>query len=87
MEEYVMLMKAARLRDVDRTYYIHQQAFANLRVKATRRAGRHKSRPVYTRFNRFYDHKAEVDKVMGKKSKFDGLKKHLNATKGEADGG
>jgi len=60
-------MKAARLKAVDREHRIHQQAYANFKVKAMRKNGKHKMKPVYTEFKKFYDYEAEIEKVNGKK--------------------
>lgn len=77
-------MEAAQLKQVDLDYRNHLQAFLNFAVKAEKKTGKNKSRPVYTRFNRFYDYEKEVAKVKnkgGEKSKFAGLSKFLK--KGE----
>lgn len=75
-------MKAARLKQVDMDCRIHQQAFLNFAVKAEKKSGK-KSKPVYTKFKKFYDYEAEIKKVTqeGKKSRFAGIGKLLN--KGE----
>lgn len=71
-------MEAVRLKEVDKDYRNHLQAFLNFAVKAEKKAGKNKSKPVYARFDRFYNYQAEVDKVRGKKSdRFSGLKEKL----------
>lgn len=82
--EYKLLMEAVQLKRVDRDYRNHLQAFLNFAVKAEKKTGKGKSRPVYTRFNRFYDYEKEIDKIKNKgveKSRFSGLSKFLK--KGE----
>lgn len=82
--EYTLLMEAVRLKQVDHDYRNHLQAFLNFAVKAEKKTGKGKSRPVYTRFNRFYDYEKEVAKVKNKgveKSRLSGLSKFLK--KGE----
>ena len=77
-------MQAVQLKQVDLDYRNHLQAFLNFAVKAEKKAGKNKSKPVYTRFNRFYDYEKEVSKVQNKgveKSRFSGLSKFLK--KGE----
>lgn len=82
--EYRLLMEAVQLKQVDHDYRNHLQAFLNFAVKAEKKAGKGKSKPVYTRFNRFYDYEKEISKVQHKgaeKSRFSGLSKFLK--KGE----
>ena len=80
-----MLMEAVRLRQVDKDYRNHLQAFLNFAVKAEKKTGKNKSRPVYTKFKRFYDYEKEVEKAQNKavpaKSRFAGIGKLL--TRGE----
>lgn len=80
--EYELLMQAVRLKQVDMDYRVHQQAFLNFAVRAEKKSGK-KSKPVYTKFKKFYDYEAEVKKATRKKkkSRFDGIGKLLN--KGE----
>lgn len=65
-------------------YRNHLQAFLNFAVKAEKKSGKNKTKPVYTRFNRFYDYEKEIDKIKNKgkeKSRFSRLSKFLK--KGE----
>ena len=76
--EYNLLMQSARLKQVDHDYRNHLQAFLNFAVKAEKKTGKNKTRPVYSRFNRFYDYEKELAKVTNKeatKSRFSGLSK------------
>lgn len=78
--EYNLLMEAVRLKQVDADYRNHLQAFLNFAVKAEKKAGKGKSKPVYSKFKRFYDYEAEVEKVRNKgkeKSRFSGIGKFL----------
>lgn len=79
--EYRLLMDAVRLRQIDKDYRNHLQAFLNLAVKAERKTGKDKSRPVYTKFKQFYNYKAEIEKAQNKaspaKSRFAGIGKLL----------
>ena len=83
--EYSLLMEAVRLRQVDKDYRNHLQAFLNFAVKAEKKSGKNKSKPVYSKFKRFYDYEKEIEKVQNKgvpaKSRFAGIGKLL--TKGE----
>lgn len=74
-------MHAVRLRQVDLDYRNHLQAFLNFSVQAKKPAGKGKSKPVYTRFRKFYDYEREIEKATTeKKSRLAGLGKFL--TKG-----
>lgn len=82
--EYCLLMEAVRLKQVDQDYRNHLQAFLNFAVKAEKKTGKNKSKPVYSKFKRFYDYEAEIKKVTKKeneKSRFSGIGKFLR--KGE----
>lgn len=82
--EYCLLMEAVRLKQVDQDYRNHLQAFLNFSVKAEKKTGKNKSKPVYSKFKRFYDYEAEIKKVTKKeneKSRFSGIGKFLR--KGE----
>ena len=82
--EYTLLMEAVRLKQIDNDYRNHLQAFLNFAVKAEKRAGKGKSKPVYRTFKKFYDYEKELKKVKKKdenKSRFAGIGKLLK--KGE----
>lgn len=72
--EYNLLMEAVRLKQIDKDYRNHLQAFLNFVVKAEKKAGKNKSKPVYSTFQKFYDYEKELAKVKDKgKSKFSGI--------------
>lgn len=78
--EYELLMEAVKLKQVDADYRNHLQAFLNFAVQAEKKTGKNKSKPVYTKFKRFYDYEAEVRKARNKgeeKSRFSGIGKFL----------
>ena len=77
--EYNLLMEAVQLKEIDKDYRNHLQAFLDFAVKAERKAGKNKSRPVYRKFKQFYNYEAELRKVKtGKqKSRFSGIGKLL----------
>lgn len=82
--EYNLLIEAVRLKQIDQDYRNHLQAFLNFAVKAEKKTGKGKSRPVYSKFKQFYNYEKEVEKVTNKsneKSRFSGLSKFLK--KGE----
>lgn len=78
--EYRLLMDAVRLKQVDMDYRNHLQAFLNFAVKAEKKVGKGKSRPVFTKFEKFYNYEAEQKKATQKgetKSRFSGIGKFL----------
>lgn len=85
--EYNLLMKAARLRQVDLDYRNHLQAFLNFSVRAEKRVGKNKSRPIYRTFRKFYDYEAEQKKASGQREqedRFAALRKFLREGGGES---
>lgn len=83
IREYNLLMKALKLREVDRDYRIHQLAWLSTAAKAMKSAGKGKLRPVYTKFSQFFDYKKAVRQALGRKanSRFDGIGKILKGGK------
>lgn len=83
--EYNLLMKAVQLKQVDRDYRNHLQAYLNFAVKAEKKTGKNKTKPVYSKFKRFYDYEKELEKVRNRgktKSRYSGIGKLLQK-KGE----
>lgn len=77
-------MEAVRLRQVDLDYRCHLSAWLAMAVKAQKKTGKNKSKPVYGKFKRFYDYEKEIEKAKGTKkgkSRFSGIGKFLK--KGE----
>lgn len=77
-------MDAVRLKQVDMDYRNHLQAFLNFSVKAEKKTGKNKSKPVFSKFKRFFDYEKELEKAQkkdGEKSRFSGIGKFLK--KGE----
>ena len=77
-------MEAVRLKQVDKDYRNHLQAFLNFAVKAEKKTGKNKTKPVFGKFKKFYDYENEVEKAKNggvEKSRFAGIGKLLN--KGE----
>ena len=86
--EYRLLMKSKELQMVDDQYYLHLQAYLNMKARAKKRVGK-KQRMVYTKFNKFFDYEKEINKVLGvnKKTtgKFSDLARFINE-KSEQEG-
>ena len=82
--EYNLLMEGVRLKQVDRDYRNHLQAFLNFAVKAEKKAGKNKTVPVFRKFKQFYDYEKELEKaknIGNEKNRFSGFGKFLK--KGE----
>ena len=82
--EYLLLMEAVRLKQVDMDYRNHLQAYLNFSVKAEKKTGKNKSKPVYTRFKKFFDYEkaiANAKRQEKEQSRFTGIGKLLE--KGE----
>jgi hypothetical protein len=82
--EYLLLMEAVRLKQVDMDYRNHLQAYLNFSVKAEKKTGKNKSRPVYTRFRKFFDYEKAIANAKNEdkeQSRFAGIGKLLE--KGE----
>ena len=80
MPEYELLMEAVRLKQVDMDYRNHLQAFLNFAVKAEKKSGKNKSKPVYSKFKKFYDYEKAIEKAKNpgkEKSRFSGIGKLL----------
>ena len=73
-------MKAAKLKQIDMDYRNHLQAFLNFAVRAEKKSGKNKSKPVYGKFKKFYDYEKELEKATNngkEKSRFAGIGKLL----------
>ena len=71
--EYELLMEAVSLKEVDKDYRNHLQAFLNFSVKATKGKS---SKPVYKNFKKFFNYEEALEKVKKRsntKSKFSGI--------------
>lgn len=59
-------MKAVELKQVDLSYRLHAQAFLNFAVQAEKKVGKNKTKPVYKKFEKFFDYAKEVKKVLNR---------------------
>ena len=79
LPEYYLLMEAVRMRQIDKSYWTHLQAWLTFAAKAEKKAGKGKTKPVYNRFKKFFDYEAEIEKAKnGNKAKFPGVGKIFN---------
>lgn len=89
--EYKLLMKAVELRAIDDAYLVHLQAFKNFEVKATKKAGK-KRKPVFDKFEKFFDYRKLVRKVLGndvesnEDIKLSRMREFLSSKKKEGEG-
>ena len=77
--EYNLLMKASTLKEIDKDYRNHLQAYLNVKANAQKKAGKNKTRPVYNTFKKFYNYENAVKRVLrgSEKSKFSSLSKYI----------
>ena len=79
--QYEVMVEALELRMLDQDLHEHRQAFLNFAVQAEKKAGKGKTKPVYRRFNQFFDYDKELNKLKNrrqrKKSRFSGIGKLL----------
>ena len=79
--EYNLMMKAVELRRVDEEYRIHWQAYLNQAVKSTK--GKKDPKPIYKRFEKFFDYDKALEAVMDEREeephpdRFAALKAHM----------
>lgn len=66
--EYDLRMRAFELQAIDEEYRIHRQAWANREVKAEKKSGKNKKKPVYTKFKDFFDYEKMENLVRNKKN-------------------
>lgn len=80
LAEYEIMMEALELRMLDESLHEHRQAFLNFAVKAEKKAGKGKTKPVYRRFQQFFDFDWELRKIRKRKepSKLAGITKLLD---------
>lgn len=67
LDEYNLLIKAEKLRQVDIDYRIHQLAYVTFVAKAKKKRGK-KEVPVFDNFKKFYDYEKEVKKALKEES-------------------
>ena len=87
--EYDLLMKAVELKQVDLAYQLHAQAFLNFAVQAERKVGKNKTKPVYTKFKKFFDYGKEIKKVLNEgktNSRFLEISKKIKERGGNSHG-
>lgn len=73
--QYLTMIEALRLREVDLDYRIHQQAFLNFAATAQKKSGKG-TKPKYGRFRQFFNYEAAIKKAQGKEEQ-DGRMKRL----------
>lgn len=56
-------MKAVSIREIDKQYWAHWQAFLNFAVKAEKGKGK-QARPKYDAFEKFFNYQKELQKVL-----------------------
>lgn len=59
--DYELRMKAYQLKQLDRQYEIHLQAWATVMAGQTR-----KGKPVFRSFDKFFDYRKAEEKILGR---------------------
>ncbi|WP_105121761.1 hypothetical protein [Streptococcus suis] len=63
--EYDLLMTGKALQSIDTMHNLHQQAWLNRQVKATKKRGKNEVY-VFKKFEDFFDHEKAIEKITGK---------------------
>lgn len=66
--EYNILIEAENLKQVDRDYRNHLQAYLNFQATAKKNVGKNKQKPVFDKFDKFFDYDKALKRVQSKKS-------------------
>lgn len=66
--EYNILIEAENLKQVDRDYRNHLQAYLNFQATAKKNVGKSKQKPVFDKFDKFFDYDKALKRVQRKKS-------------------
>ena len=69
LAEYELMMEALELKMLDESAHEHRQAFLNFAVKAEKKAGKGKTKPVYRRFRQFFDFDRELRKIKNRRKR------------------
>lgn len=64
IKEFEWMMEAHRLKEVDKIYFIHLQAFKNFQATATKKVGK-RQKPMYSRFEKFFDYDKAIEQAKG----------------------
>lgn len=77
---FVLFLMCDIAQKLDESLHEHRQAFLNFAVKAEKKAGKGKTKPVYKRFRQFFDFDKELKKMKNRRkpSRFAGITKLLD---------
>lgn len=62
--EYNMRMTAYQLKQADREYEIHLQAWMNREIEAKKKSGKKKMVPIYKTFKQFFDLEKRIKEIL-----------------------
>lgn len=65
--EYNILIEAENFKQVDRDYRNHLQAYLNFQATAKKNVGKNKQKPVFDKFDKFFDYDKALKRVQSKK--------------------
>lgn len=54
--EYELVVRAVRLREIDKSRWCHLGAWLHIPAKAEKKAGKNRKKPVYDSFRKFFDY-------------------------------
>lgn len=66
--EYSLLLKSVELKEVDKEYARHRQAWVNQQAKATKKKGKDIV-PYFDNFKQFFDYEKQVNEILRSKKK------------------
>lgn len=79
--EYELRKRAYALAEVDEEYRIHRMAWVHREIKAEKKTGKNKSKPVYRRFKDFFDYEKVQEEVrnraLGKRKEVSGTSERM----------
>ena len=86
--EYEMAVIAVGERHLREEYMCHLEAWLAMKANAKKSAGKNKQKPVYDKFEKFYDYEAEREALLAeiqaeRPDRFAKLRKHLSLRKDE----
>lgn len=69
LKEYGLRIEALKLKNVDKNFWTHWQAYLDFCAQAQKPAGKKKMTPVYKTFRRFFDYDREIYNAKHDKNK------------------
>lgn len=67
--QYKIMLDALALRMVDESMQAHRIAFLTFVAQGKKRSGKNKQKPVYRKFEQFFNYDREIDRVKNRKDR------------------